>query len=278
MIQNPLLPEQAVIRKTKHQTYDTITFTLSFLNGRQAEYRFQPGQYNMVSVFGVGEAAISISSEPGRSDSFDHTVRIVGDVTRALRRLEEGDVVGVRGPYGTGWPMEKAIGKDVLVVAGGMGLAPLRPAITHILENRTEYGKLEILYGARTPEDLLFTDEYGDWASQNRCTLLTTVDMVPEDEKWDGHVGVVTTLYKHMRTKPNNSIVLMCGPQIMMRFGIIGLTRGGFSPEQIYVSLERRMKCGVGICGHCQVGPVHVCKDGPVFRYESLRHLPVLAL
>lgn len=275
---NQLLPGQAVIRKTRHQTYDTITFTLSFVDGRQAEYRYRPGQYNMVSLFGVGESAISISSEPSRRDSFDHTVRIVGNVTKALRRLEPGDVVGIRGPYGRGWPMDEAAGKDVLVVAGGMGLAPLRPAIAEILEHRERFGKLEILYGARTPEDLLFTDEYESWRSDPNCHLLTTVDMVPEGERWDGHVGVVTTLYKEMRTKPRNAVVLMCGPHVMMRFGIIGLVRSGFSPDQIYVSLERRMKCGVGICGHCQVGPLHVCKDGPVFSYSSLQKLPVSAL
>lgn len=278
MKSNPLLPEQAVIRKTKYQTYDTITFTMSFINGRQEEYRFQPGQYNMISLFGIGEAAISISSGPERRDSFDHTVRVVGNVTRALRRLEEGNIVGIRGPYGQGWPMDNAVGKDVLVVAGGMGLAPIRPAIAQILENPDHFGKIEILYGARTPEDLLFTDEFNSWGSKSSCRLLTTVDMVPEGEKWDGHVGVVTMLYKEMQAKPRNTIVFMCGPQIMMRFGIIGLVRGGFSPDQIYVSLERRMKCGVGVCGHCQTGPLHVCKDGPVFQYSSLQQLPASAL
>ncbi len=278
MTANPLLPESAVVLKTKQQTYDTITFTMALTGERQTKYRFQPGQFNMVSLFGIGEAPISISSEPERENSFDHTVRIVGNLTGALRQLEAGDLVGVRGPYGSGWPVDEAVGKDVLVVAGGIGLAPLRPVITHILANRPHYGKLEILYGARTPQDLLYTDEYESWRSALDCTVSATVDTVPEKQEWDGHVGVVTTLYKEMKTRPNNSVVMMCGPHIMMKFGIIGLEKDGFSPDNLYVSLERRMKCGVGMCGHCQTGPVHVCKDGPVFQYSRLQRmsLPVL--
>lgn len=274
MMANPLLPEQAAIRKIKKQTYDTLTFTLSFLNGRQADYSFKPGQFNMVTLFGIGEAPISISSEPGRGDSFDHTVRIVGNVTRGLARLEEGSVVGIRGPYGAGWPVEEAAGKDLLVVAGGIGLAPLRAAIGHILENRARFGKVEVLYGAKTPADLLFTDEYEAWRAVPDTRVLVTVDGVPQGEKWGGQVGVVTTLYRQMEIKPGNAVVMMCGPQIMMKFGIIGLVKERFTPDQIYVSLERRMKCGVGMCGHCQAGLVHICKDGPVFPYSRVQGLP----
>jgi NAD(P)H-flavin reductase len=278
MTANPLLPESAVVLETKQQTYDTITLTMAFVGDRQTAYRFQPGQFNMVSLFGIGEAPISISSEPQRQESFDHTVRIVGNLTGALRRLEPGNLVGIRGPYGSGWPVEEAAGKNVLLVAGGIGLAPLRPVITHILSNRQRYGRLEILYGARTPKDLLYTDEYEAWRSAPDCTLSVTVDTVPDEEEWDGHVGVVTTLYKGMKTGPKDSVVMMCGPQIMMKFGIIGLEKEGFSPDDLYVSLERRMKCGVGMCGHCQTGPVHVCKDGPVFRYSRLKQSPLPVL
>lgn len=278
MSSNPLLPEQAVIRQVKNQTYDTITFTMSFVNGRQEEYRFKPGQYNMLTLFGVGEAPISLSSEPERRDSFDHTVRVVGNVTRALSRLSVGDVVGVRGPYGTGWPLEEAVGKNVLVVAGGIGLAPLRPVIAQVLAHRSEFGRLEILYGARTPEDLLFTDEYQAWCSAPNTTMAVTVDAVPEDQSWGGHVGVVTSLFKGIRSKPEDTIVMMCGPQIMMKFGLIGLLKDGFSADQLYISLERRMKCGVGMCGHCQIGPVFTCKDGPVFQYSRIRDLPLPVL
>ena len=275
---NPLLPESAVILKTKQQTYDTVTFTMAFVDERQSQYSFHPGQFNMVGIFGIGEAPISISSEPARQDSFDHTVRIVGNLTRNLRQMEVGDVVGVRGPYGSGWPLDKAVGKDVLVVAGGIGLAPLRPVVTHILANRSQFGSLEILYGARTPQDLLYTDEFESWRSSADCTVSATVDTMPEGQRWDGQVGVVTTLYKEMKTRPKDTVVMMCGPQIMMKFGIIGLEKDGFSPDDIFVSLERRMKCGVGMCGHCQTGPAHVCKDGPVFQYSQLRRMPMPAL
>ena len=275
---NPLLPEQAVIKGTKNQTYDTITFTMSFANGRQADYSFRPGQYNMVTVFGIGEAPFSISSETARADSFDHTIRIVGNLTSSLRRLEVGDVVGVRGPYGTGWPLEKLAGKDILVVAGGIGLAPLRPVIAEVLADRSRFGQLEILYGARTPEDLLFTDEHAEWRAAPDCTVSATVDSVPEGQRWDGHVGVVTSLYKEMLTCPNNAVALVCGPPIMMKFATIGLLKDGFSADSLYLSLERRMECGVGMCGHCQAGPVHVCKDGPVFPYSRIRELPVPVL
>jgi len=278
MMANPLLPQPAIIKSTRHQTYDTITFTMSLLDEHQAEYRFLPGQYNMVTLLGVGEAPFSISSEPGRVDSFDHTIRVVGNLTSALARLEPGSVVGVRGPYGTGWPLDKAAGKSLLIVAGGIGLAPLRPVITEVLAKRSQFEDLEILYGARTPDDLLFTDEYRAWRSHPRTTVSVTVDSVPEDQTWDGHVGVVTSLYREMRSRPKNTVVMMCGPQIMMKFGLIGLLKGGFSAENIYVSLERRMKCGLGMCGHCQTGPVHVCKDGPVFQYSRIRELPLSLL
>lgn len=276
MTANPLLPEQAVVTGLKNQTYDTITFTMSFLNGRQAGFRFQPGQYNMVTLFGVGEAPFSISSEPSRVDSFDHTIKVVGNLTSNLRRLSVGAIAGVRGPYGIGWPVDELAGRNILVVAGGIGLAPLRPVIAEVLSDRTRYGELEILHGARTPEDLLFTDEYERWRAHANCTVSATVDAVPEDQEWDGHVGVVTTLFKQMVTRPGNAVVLMCGPQIMMKFSVIGLLRAGFPAERIYISLERRMKCGVGMCGHCQTGPLHVCKDGPVFPYSAIRNLPVL--
>ena len=275
---SPLLPEQAVIKDARNQTYDTITFTMSFMNGRQAEYRFAPGQYNMVTLFGIGEAPFSISSDPGKTDSFDHTIRVVGNLTMALRRLNVGDVVGVRGPYGKGWPLEEAAGKDILIVAGGIGLAPLRPVISEILSNRDRYGQVEILYGARTPEDLLFVDEVDRWRAVPSCSVSVSVDSVPEDQRWNGHVGVVTTLYKEMRTKPRNAVVMMCGPQIMMKFGLIGLLKDGFPDSRIYISLERRMKCGVGMCGHCQTGPLHVCKDGPVFPYSRIKALPLPVL
>jgi len=273
-MKSTLKPEPAVITAIKEQTGDTATYTIAFKDPKvQANYRFQPGQFNMLSLLGIGEAPISISSSPGRGDTFDHTVRVVGDLTRALAALKEGDLIGVRGPYGAGWPMEEAKGKDVLIVAGGIGLAPLRPAITHIFENRKDYGRLEILYGARTPGDMLFTDEFDDWCQNPDTHLLLTADTVPERKLWPHNVGVVTTLFEKVQTKPNGSIVLMCGPEIMMKFSVFSALGAGFAPEQSYVSLERRMKCGVCVCGHCQLGAKFVCQDGPVFPYNEVKRV-----
>ena len=278
-MENPVRPLEAVIEDIKQQTYDTVTYRISFKDlGQQGSFAFKPGQFNMVTLFGIGEAPISLSSEPQRRESFDHTVRAVGSLTKALTRLEPGSTVGVRGPYGSAWPMEEAKGKNVLIVAGGIGLAPLRPAITYMFHKRADFGSIEILYGARTPEDMLFTDEFDDWEEQSDARVLLTADTVPQANGWKHNVGVVTTLFDKMRTSPEHSIVLTCGPEIMMRFVVIDLLRRRFAPDQIFVSLERRMKCGVAMCGHCQVGPKYVCKDGPVFRYSALKRIPVPVL
>lgn len=272
-MKNPLKPERVVIKGIKKQTYDTTTYTMAFEdNGIQASYSFQPGQFNMVSLFGIGEAPISLSSEPQRKDSFDHTVRAVGSVTKALARLQEGDIVGIRGPYGSSWPIEEARGKDILIVAGGIGLAPLRPFITYMLSNPSQFGKSEILYGAQTPQDLLFADEFKAWQSGNTKVFLSA-DRVPKGVVWIHKVGVVTTLFDKVTITPEKSVVLTCGPEIMMKFVVIELLRRGFSEDQIYISLERRMECGVAMCGHCQIGPKYVCQDGPVFAYKEIRDL-----
>jgi len=269
---NPLKPRDAVIEAIKRETYDTLIYTLVLKDG--GEFSFKPGQFSMVGLPGMGEAPISISSEPSRRESFDHTIRAVGNVTRALANLEEGDEVMIRGPYGTGWPMEEAKGKDILIVAGGIGLAPLRPFIFHIFENRADFGYLEILYGARTPDDMLYTQEFPQWRKQERVKLLLTVDRVPEGEAWEYGLGVVTELFDFVEISPASGIALTCGPEIMMRFVARGLLQRGFSPGRVYLSMERRMKCGIAHCGHCQIGPKYVCQDGPVFTYRALRGLP----
>lgn len=272
MMWNPLKPRDAVIEAIRRETYDTLIYTLVLKDG--GEFSFKPGQFNMVGLPGMGEAPISISSEPSRRESFDHTIRAVGNVTRALANLEEGDEVMIRGPYGTGWPMEEAKGKDILIVAGGIGLAPLRPFIFHIFENRADFGYLEILYGARTPDDMLYTQEFPQWRKQERVKLLLTVDRVPEGEAWEYGLGVVTELFDFVEISPAGGIALTCGPEIMMRFVARGLLQRGFSPGRVYLSMERRMKCGIAHCGHCQIGPKYVCQDGPVFTYRALRGLP----
>ncbi len=271
-MENPYLPKEAEIKAVKRQTADTLTYTLSFRDGEyQREFSFAPGQFNMVTLLGVGEAPISMSSEPHRRESFDHTVRAVGNVTKALERYAVGDVLGIRGPYGSSWPVEETKGKNVVIVSGGIGLAPLRPFITHIFANRADYGKVEILYGARTPQDMCFTDEFEAWASQPDTRLFLTVDRVPDGGEWRHNVGVVTTLFDRSEISPRSGIVVTCGPEIMMRFVVKGMLQRNFFGSQIYLSLERRMKCGEGKCGHCQLGSKFVCLDGPVFPYSVAR-------
>ncbi len=279
-MRNPLELQDAVIEAIKRETYDVLTYTLVLKDG--GEFSFKPGQFNMVGLPGMGEAPISISSEPSRlalspvevRESFDHTIRAVGNVTRALANLEEGDEVMIRGPYGSSWPMEEAKGKDILIVAGGIGLAPLRPFIFHVFENRADFGYLEILYGARTPDDMLYTQEFPEWRKQEGVRLFLTVDRLPEGEAWEYGIGVVTRLFDSVEISPANGIALTCGPEIMMRFVARGLLQRGFSPGRVYLSMERRMKCGIAHCGHCQIGPKYVCQDGPVFTYRALRGLP----
>lgn len=272
---NPWEPQKAVIKAVKDQTPDVRTYTFSFADPEvQESYTYDPGVFNLISVFGLGESAISISSSADLKGSFEHTIRAVGNVTNALAELKEGDVVGIRGPFGFGWPVEEAKGKDVLLVAGGIGLAPLRPVIKHIQAHRDEYGKFEILYGSRTPEGMLFTDEYDEWRRMPDTRLHLTVDMVPPGVEWGHNIGVVTTLFNNISVDKENTIVVTCGPDIMMKFVVLDLLKRGWSPEQIYVSLERRMSCGIKKCGNCQMGPVFVCQDGPVFRYADIKDLP----
>jgi len=271
-MRNPLELRDAVIVAINRETYDVLTYTLVLKDG--GEFSFKPGQFNMVGLPGMGEAPISISSGPSRGGSFDHTIRAVGNVTRALANLEEGDEMMIRGPYGSGWPMEEVKGKDILIVTGGIGLAPLRPLILHIFENRADFGYLEILYGARTPDDMLYTQEFPQWRKQERVKLLLTADRVPEGEAWEYGIGVVTKLFDFVESSPASGIALTCGPEIMLRFVARGLLQRGFSPGRVYLSMERRMKCGIAHCGHCQIGPKYVCQDGPVLTYRALRGLP----
>jgi len=271
---NPYKPLKAVIKGIKQQTYDTTTYTMSFVDDKvQQEYKYDPGTFNMITLFGIGEAPISISSCADEKGTFDHTIRAVGNVTKALTQYKVGDVVGVRGPYGIGWPVEEMKGKNVLLIAGGIGLAPLRPVINHIKNRRSEYGKFEILYGAKTPNDMLFTDEFDTLRIIPDTNLLLTTDN-PGGVKWEHNVGVVTTLFEKMKSVPENTIMVTCGPDIMMKFVVKGLLAKGWAPEQIYVSLERRMNCGIKKCGKCQIGPLFCCQDGPVFNYGEIQGLP----
>lgn len=268
---DPMLPRPFRIERVKQELSDTFTFTL--LPADDGGFAFQPGQFNMVSAFGVGEAPISISGDPDRPLPVVHTIRAVGAVTKALGMLRPGDMVGVRGPYGAPWPIEAAHGADVLIVAGGIGLAPLRPAILRVLAERERFGNVVILYGARTPEDILYADELHAWRSRFDVTVRVTVDR--STGSWNGQVGVVTRLIKGGGFDRLDTVAFLCGPEIMMRYTVQTLREVGVSDDRIHLSLERNMKCGVGLCGHCQLGPVFVCRDGPVFRCDRVHDLMI---
>jgi NAD(P)H-flavin reductase len=263
----PMLPQPYRITRVRQETYDTRTLEIEPADGSRCP-RFLPGQFNMLYMFGVGEMAISISGDPAWRSSTTHTIRAVGNATRALTSLKAGDTMGVRGPFGTAWPIEEMAGKDVVIVAGGIGLAPLRPAIYAALANRNKYNSVSLLYGARTPIDLLYTDELEQWQRRSDMYVGVTVDSAGDN--WGGNVGVVTTLIPKARFDAKNAIALVVGPEIMMRFTVMALQERGVPVESIYVSMERNMKCGIGLCGHCQLGPDFICKDGPVFRFDHI--------
>ncbi len=264
----PFVPTFFTVARRRRETPDTWTLTLEAPTG--FPYAFLPGQFNMLYVPGVGEVPISISGDPARPLPVDHTVRAVGFVTRALTALRPGEVVGLRGPFGRGWPLDIARGKDVVIVGGGIGLAPLRPLIYHILRHREEFGRVVILYGARSPQELLYRRELEQWRGRFDVECLVTVDR--GDERWRGHVGVVTTLFRQAERFFNagNTVAYICGPEIMMRFTVREFQERGVPDERIYISMERNMKCAVALCGHCQYGPKFICKDGPVFSYEEI--------
>jgi sulfhydrogenase subunit gamma (sulfur reductase) len=245
-------------------------FTFELPNGRPLGHR--PGQFIEVSVLGVGEAPISISSSPSRSNkSFELCVRRVGDVTSALHSLKPGDRVGIRGPFGRGFPYEKFRGKDLLFTPGGLGLAPLRSLINQVIDERAMFGRVVILYGARNPGELLFKDELKHWDEMEDVELYLTVDR--GDDSWTGNTGVITTLFRHISVYPRNTVAATCGPPIMYRFVLMELFGKGISEGNIWLSLERRMKCGVGKCGHCQINNVYACQSGPVFSYKEIKGL-----
>lgn len=271
---HPMLPDLFRVQQVRRETDDTFTLELGAANGRTRPFDFAAGQFNMLYVRGVGEVPISISGDPGRPDTLVHTTREVGAVTRAMRTLKKGDVIGVRGPFGEGWPLDAAVGQDAVIVAGGIGLAPLRPAIYRLLAQRDRYGKVVILYGTRTPGDILFRREIEAWRARLDLDVYVTVDR--STEGWHGNVGVVTRLIPRAPFDPAKALAMICGPEIMMRFTALELMRRGVDADRIYVSMERNMKCGIGLCGHCQYGPTFICKDGPVYRYDAISGLMAL--
>ncbi len=267
--QDPMIPSPFVIRRVQKETYDTFTIEIEPADGPKG-FHFAAGQFNMLYVFGVGEVPISLSGSPGPADTLKHTIRAAGTVTNALAKLKRGDVLGVRGPYGTSWPVEDATGKDVLLISGGIGLAPLRPVLYQLFSQRRKYGKITLLYGAKTPKDILYRHELEKWGKRFNMDVMVTVDKVSED--WNGNGGVVTTLIPQTPLDSPRTIAMICGPEVMMRFTIAELQKNGMGDASIFISMERNMKCGIGLCGHCQCGPLFMCKDGPIFRYDRIKY------
>ncbi|MEE8358122.1 MAG: FAD/NAD(P)-binding protein [Candidatus Hydrothermarchaeales archaeon] len=267
---NPMVPSLFRIRKRWKETSDTFTLILESADG-QNEFSFLPGQFNMLYPFGHGEVPISISGDPCVSNGVVHTIRNVGTVTNALSELKKGDMIGVRGPYGTGWPIQETKNKDVVIVAGGLGIAPLRPLIYHIISNRDYYGHVVIIYGARSPKEILYRKELEKWRGRFDLEVEVTVDTARGN--WRGNVGVVTKFIGKAGFEPLKTSALICGPEVMMHFTIQELEKRGVGPDRTYLSMERNMKCAVGFCGRCQFGPYHICKDGPVFRFDKIMNL-----
>jgi NAD(P)H-flavin reductase len=266
---DPFTPQAYRVDRVQRELPDTVTLELKPLAG--ARPSFEPGQFNMLYAFGVGEIAVSMSGNRLDGTAFVHTVRDVGPVSGAIAKLEPGATVGVRGPFGIGWPVAAAEGTDLIIVAGGLGLAPLRPAIYDILAGRDRYGRVAILFGTRNPGDMLYRHELEHWRQRFDVDVAVTVDHADAD--WRGNVGVVPALVPRAIFDPQRTTALVCGPEVMMRFTANALADAGVGADRIYVSMERNMKCGIGLCGHCQFGPTFVCKDGPVMRYDRIARI-----
>ncbi len=267
---SPYLPRAGRLDEVKPFTTTEKYFRFSFVDGEGCTYK--AGQFMEVGLFGVGEAPISICSAPGERNDMEMCIRAVGDVTRALHRLEAGATVGLRGPFGNGFDMEAVAGMDLLFVAGGLGLAPCRGFILDALNHRDRYGRVTILYGARSPKDLLYTDDLHAWQGRDDCEFLLTVDR--GDKNWTGNTGVITTLFPRLRKlDPARTAAFIIGPPIMFKFAVLEALAMGLRKNSIYCSLERRMKCGLGKCGHCQIRNVYVCQEGPIFSYAEVMRL-----
>ena len=264
---NAWLPYPVTIEEIHQEVPGIATYQLGFLDPAvESRFQFRPGQFNMIYLPGVGESAISISSDPS-SAAILHTIRIAGNLTRALARKRVGDQIALRGPYGSSWPVEACKGRDLVIACGGVGLAPLRPAIYHVINNRSDYGRVFLLYGARTPGDLLYAGEYAAWREAD-IEIEVTVDI--GDQTWTGNMGVVPVLFYRMRLSAPKTVILTCGPEIMIRFVIFEALARKIPPDRIFLSMERNMNCAIGLCGHCQLGPAFICKNGPIFSYRQM--------
>ncbi len=262
---DPFIPSTVRLTSWQRESEDVFSFSVE---PPPVYPGFAPGQFNMLYLPGRGEAAISISGSPQDSTRITHTVRAVGNITKALREIRPSERIGLRGPYGRGWPLEKAAGRELILLAGGIGLAPLRPVLYSALAAPERYARISLLLGARSPDDLLFSEELLDWKFEHGLQFFASVDSATFD--WRGDVGVITTLIPRVKMNPRNVIAMICGPEVMMRFCVRELRARGVPDDSIYVSLERNMSCAVGHCGHCQLGPHFVCRNGPVFAYPAV--------
>lgn len=269
---NPYLPAIAEVVERIEESHEIVTLRLRLRDPQaHSTYRFEPGQFNMLYLFGVGEVPISISSDPDQTDTIDHTIRAVGRVTAGLVRLGPGDVLGLRGPYGRGWPVAAARGRDLLLVTGGIGCAPTNSVIEYVLARPNEYGRVTICHGVNRPEDLIYGERFARWQSAPSAQVLLAA--VQAGPGWQGRVGLVTKLLDDVDPAVFKGVTMMCGPEVMMRAVSEELLKRGARIEDIYVSMERNMQCALGHCGNCQYGAEFVCKDGPVFPYERVRKL-----
>lgn len=262
---NPWIPRPLRIAECTRETVDTFTLRMDL---GESGFAFAPGQFNMLYAFGAGEVPISISGDPTHPEVLVHTIRAVGTVTNAIARLEVGATLGVRGPYGSAWPLEQAAGGDVVIIAGGLGIAPLRPVVYQVLAQRERFGRVSIMYGARSPADLLFAREIEGWRIRDDIELTVIVDHAGAE--WLGPVGVVPALIDDAEIEPSSTIAMLCGPEVMMRFCARALADRGLHAERVFVSLERNMKCAIGVCGHCQYRETFLCKDGPVVPFDRI--------
>lgn len=272
-MKNEYLPYPVIIENIKQETFDTKTYRVKFIEQKQAEvFNYKQGQFAEISILGAGEAPISITSSPSQKGFLEFTIRAAGKVTKEIHRLNEGNKLYLRGPYGNSFPFEEIKGKNLYFIAGGIGLAPLRSLINMVFDHREDFKHIKILYGAKTPDEICFKEELKEWGKIQDTQVWLTIDK-PCDG-WGCSVGVVTELWKETHIHPENAVAIVCGPPIMIKFVALKLLESGFKEKDIIMTLERYMKCGIGKCGHCNIGEKFVCIDGPVFNYEQVKALP----
>lgn len=269
---NPHVPRIAVVDQRTQEAPTIFTLRLQYEDSQAQEaFEFAPGQFNMVTLFGIGEIPISIVNDPVDSHFFDHTVRVVGRVSEGMSKLKPGDRVGIRGPFGRGWPLSSIKGKDVVLITGGLGCAPLVSVIRYLIRRRDEYGHIAILQGVKHANDLIWREQYQEWSRLRDVKVMLAADVVDKtDKSWVGQQGMVTELIGQLTLRPQRSVALLCGPELMMMAAIATLREEGIIDGNIWLSTERNMQCGIGQCGHCQIGPKYVCADGPVFCYSEV--------